>query len=127
MMAGKAFHDLEVYRLAEQLTDRIRRLVAPWDWFAKNTVGRGAATGLVAGTGLAEDDGGPQHPLGAVVGGLDPFSGEKGKQVLPLFAQPAGDAGVVGIGQPAALVDEGIKVALGLGQAAPAAVDVWSG
>jgi len=40
MMGGKAFHDLEVYRLAEKLADRAWRLVARWDWFAKNTVGR---------------------------------------------------------------------------------------
>jgi four helix bundle protein len=40
MMAGKAFHDLEVYRLAEQRADRVWRLVARWDWFAKNTVAR---------------------------------------------------------------------------------------
>ena len=40
MMAGKAFHELEVYRLAEQLADRVWRMVGCWDWFAKNTVGR---------------------------------------------------------------------------------------
>ena len=39
-MAWKAFHDLEVYRLAEKLADGIWRQVGRWDWFAKNTVGR---------------------------------------------------------------------------------------
>jgi len=39
-MAGKAFHELEVYRLAERLADRVWRLVSRWDYFAKDTVGR---------------------------------------------------------------------------------------
>jgi len=39
-MAGKAFHELEVYTIAEKLADGVWRLVARWDYFAKDTVGR---------------------------------------------------------------------------------------
>jgi len=37
--AGMALEDLSVYRLADQLSDRVWDIVVPWDWFAKKTVG----------------------------------------------------------------------------------------
>lgn len=39
-MSGKGFESLEVYRLAEELADRIWELVTGWDEFARHTVGR---------------------------------------------------------------------------------------
>ncbi len=38
-MAGKGFEHLEIYRLSEDLADRIWNLVAGWDSFAKNAIG----------------------------------------------------------------------------------------
>lgn len=39
-MARTNFENLRVYQLAEKLADEIWSLVAAWDQFAKNTVGR---------------------------------------------------------------------------------------
>ena len=39
-MASVEFENLEVYKLAEKLADQIWDLVAPWDGFAKDTVGK---------------------------------------------------------------------------------------
>ena len=39
-MGAKRFEELEVYRLAEELADEIWKLVMPWEWFARNTVGK---------------------------------------------------------------------------------------
>ncbi|MBI3462811.1 MAG: four helix bundle protein [Planctomycetes bacterium] len=40
-MAGyRSFSELDVYRLAEALADKVWELVAGWDYFAKSTVGR---------------------------------------------------------------------------------------
>ena len=39
MAKVKRLEDLEVYRLAEQLSDYVWDVVAGWDWFAKRTVG----------------------------------------------------------------------------------------
>ena len=33
------FENLRVYRLSEEIADRIWELVVEWDWFAKTTVG----------------------------------------------------------------------------------------
>jgi four helix bundle protein len=38
-MAGKGFEHLEIYRLAEDLADKIWNLVMGWDPFAKNAIG----------------------------------------------------------------------------------------
>jgi four helix bundle protein len=34
------FERLDVYRLSEKLADEICRTVGPWDWFAKDTIGK---------------------------------------------------------------------------------------
>ena len=39
-MSSKKFQDLQVYRLAEQLTDEIWKIVNNWDSIAKDTVGK---------------------------------------------------------------------------------------
>jgi four helix bundle protein len=39
-MARSEFENLQVYQLAEELSDHIWDLVAAWDIFAKNTVGQ---------------------------------------------------------------------------------------
>ena len=39
-MATKGFEHLEVYRLAEDLADKVWEAVKSWDTFAKSTVGR---------------------------------------------------------------------------------------
>ncbi|MEM9003857.1 MAG: four helix bundle protein [Cyanobacteria bacterium P01_F01_bin.86] len=37
---AKGFKELEVYQLAERLSDEIWQIVATWDFFAKDTVGK---------------------------------------------------------------------------------------
>ena len=37
---GKKFTDLRVYQLAEQVADAIWNVVTPWDFFAKDVVGK---------------------------------------------------------------------------------------
>jgi len=37
---GQGFRDLEVYQLAEELSDEIWTIVVNWDFFAKDTVGK---------------------------------------------------------------------------------------
>jgi four helix bundle protein len=39
-MGTKGFEDLEVYRLSEDIADRIWDVVSAWDTFAKDTVGK---------------------------------------------------------------------------------------
>lgn len=39
-MAKSEFETLQVYQLAEELSDRIWDIVAAWDHFAKNTIGQ---------------------------------------------------------------------------------------
>ena len=37
---GQGFRELEVYQLAEALSDEIWKVVVNWDFFAKDTVGK---------------------------------------------------------------------------------------
>ena len=37
---ARGFEELDVYRLSEDLADRVWDLVIPWDIFAKDTVGK---------------------------------------------------------------------------------------
>ena len=57
-MVGKGFESLEVYRLAEDLSDRIWSLVLQWNVLARDTVGKQivrAADGI--GANIAEGTG----------------------------------------------------------------------
>ena len=57
-MAGKGFESLEVYRLAEDLSDKIWSVVLRWNVFARDTVGKQmvrAADGI--GANIAEGTG----------------------------------------------------------------------
>lgn len=57
-MAKTNFENLRVYKLAEELADRIWRIVVKWDYFAKVTVGKqmvtaadGVGSNISEGTG----------------------------------------------------------------------------
>jgi four helix bundle protein len=39
-LAITAFKKLDVYRLSEELSDSVWRMVQSWDWFAKGTIGK---------------------------------------------------------------------------------------
>jgi four helix bundle protein len=57
-MSGKGFEQLEVYRLAEDLSDKIWSLVLQWNVFGRDTVGKqmvrsadGVGANIAEGTG----------------------------------------------------------------------------
>ena len=57
-MARTAFENLRVYRLAEELADRIWDIVSGWDSFAKATVGEQLVTAADSiGANIAEGSG----------------------------------------------------------------------
>lgn len=57
-MAKSEFENLQVYQLAEELSDRIWGLVAAWDHFAKNTVGQQLIRAVDSiGANIAEGNG----------------------------------------------------------------------
>ena len=76
----------------------------------QDAVSLGTAFRLVAGAGLAEDHGGTHAPFAAIVRRFDPVVGQERKQMLAMLAQSLGEAAVVGVGEPAAFVDEGIEL-----------------
>lgn len=39
-MSGSSYKNLEVFRLAEDLVDRVWSITVAWDWLARDTVGR---------------------------------------------------------------------------------------
>ncbi|MFA6173883.1 MAG: four helix bundle protein [Kiritimatiellales bacterium] len=57
-MAKSEFENLQVYQLAEELSDRIWDIVAEWDHFAKNTVGQQLVRAVDSiGANIAEGNG----------------------------------------------------------------------
>lgn len=57
-MAKSEFENLQVYQMAEELSDRIWELVAAWDHFAKNTVGQQLVRAVDSiGANIAEGNG----------------------------------------------------------------------
>ncbi|NEZ57551.1 four helix bundle protein [Leptolyngbyaceae cyanobacterium CCMR0081] len=55
---GRGFKELEVYQLAEELADEVWRIVAGWDFFAKDTVGKQLVRAADSiGANLAEGNG----------------------------------------------------------------------
>jgi four helix bundle protein len=62
-MARTNFEKLEVYRLAEQLTDAVWGIAVHWDSFAKDTVGRQIVRAADSvGANIAEGAGRGSHP-----------------------------------------------------------------
>jgi four helix bundle protein len=57
-MAKSEFENLQVYQLAEELSDRIWNIVTGWDPFAKNTVGHQLVRAVDSiGANIAEGNG----------------------------------------------------------------------
>ncbi|MEM1368803.1 MAG: four helix bundle protein [Cyanobacteria bacterium P01_H01_bin.15] len=55
---GQGFRELEVYQLAEALSDEIWKVVVNWDFFAKDTVGKQLVRSADSvGANLAEGNG----------------------------------------------------------------------
>jgi four helix bundle protein len=62
-MGTRRFHDLQVYQLAEQLSDEIWKLVLTWEHLAKDTIGKQlikAADSI--GANIAEGSGRGTYP-----------------------------------------------------------------
>lgn len=55
---ARGFKELEVYQLAEALSDEVWGIVSTWDWFAKDTVGKQLVRSVDSiGANLAEGTG----------------------------------------------------------------------